>query len=104
MSKAKASILAGMLAATIFVSGCANQGGFAGGKVAMVNGTAITKAEFDKAYMQDMVTDHQKDVSEFRRISERGTDPDVKAFAAKILPTQEDHLKAAQAGLAQVKQ
>lgn len=53
MSKAKASILAGMLAATVFVSGCANQGGLGGGgKVAVVNGTVITKSEFDKTYTE----------------------------------------------------
>jgi parvulin-like peptidyl-prolyl isomerase len=51
MSKAKASILAGMLAATIFVSGCANQGALGGGeKVAVVNGTTISKVDFDKTY------------------------------------------------------
>jgi parvulin-like peptidyl-prolyl isomerase len=50
MSKAKASILAGMLAVTVFVSGCAGQGGMSGGKVAVVNGTVISKADFDKTY------------------------------------------------------
>jgi putative membrane protein len=50
---------------------------------------------FDRAYMQAMLTDHQKDVSEFRTESKSGTDPDVKAWAAKTLPTLEDHLKEA---------
>jgi len=50
---------------------------------------------FDRAYMQAMLTDHQKDVSEFRTESKSGTDPDVKAWAAKTLPTLEDHLKQA---------
>jgi len=50
---------------------------------------------FDRAYMQAMLTDHQKDVSEFRTESKSGSDPDVKAWAAKTLPTLEDHLKQA---------
>jgi len=51
MSKAKTSILAGMLAVTIFISGCSGQSGLGGGqKVAQVNGTVITKSEFDKTY------------------------------------------------------
>ncbi len=53
-------------------------------------------AQFDKAYMQAMVQDHKQDVSEFRHESTSGTDPDVKSFAAKTLPTLEDHLKLAQ--------
>jgi putative membrane protein len=63
----------------------------------------LTGAEFDRAYMQEMLTDHQQDVAEFRRESTRATDPDIKAFAAKALPTLESHLKMARAGLAEVK-
>ncbi len=51
MKKAKASILAGMLACTVFLSACSSQGGLGGGgKVATVNGTPITKTEYDKTY------------------------------------------------------
>ncbi len=53
-------------------------------------------AQFDKAYMQAMVQDHRKDVSEFRHESTSGADADVKSFAAKTLPTLEEHLKLAQ--------
>ena len=51
---------------------------------------------FDRAYMQAMVKDHRMDVNEFRHESTSGRDPDVKQFAAKTLPTLEDHLKQAQ--------
>ena len=51
---------------------------------------------FDRAYMQAMVKDHRADVNEFRHESKAGADADVKAFAAKTLPTLEDHLKLAQ--------
>ena len=56
----------------------------------------LSGAEFDRAYMQAMVKDHNTDVSEFRKESNSGKDPDVKAFAAKTLPTLESHLKLAQ--------
>ena len=51
---------------------------------------------FDRAYMNAMLQDHRKDVSEFRMESTKGNDNDVKAFASKTLPTLEDHLKLAQ--------
>jgi putative membrane protein len=63
----------------------------------------LSGAEFDRAYMRDMVSDHRTDVSEFRRESEHGADPDLKAFAAKTLPTLEEHLKMAEQTEGQVK-
>jgi len=56
----------------------------------------MSGAAFDRAYMQAMLTDHQKDVNNFRRESQTGTDPEVKAWAAKTLPTLEEHLRMAQ--------
>ena len=50
---------------------------------------------FDKAYMRDMVADHVKDVSAFKRESTAAKDPDLKAWAGKTLPTLQDHLKMA---------
>jgi len=55
----------------------------------------LNGAAFDKAYMADMVRDHEKDVKEFEHESKDGKDPDLKAFAAKTLPTLQDHLKMA---------
>jgi putative membrane protein len=51
---------------------------------------------FDRAYMQEMVKDHKKDVNEFRTESKSGKDPDIKSWAAKTLPTLEEHLKMAE--------
>ena len=51
---------------------------------------------FDKAYMQHMVTDHKKDVAEFKRESKMAKDNDVKNFASQTLPTLEKHLDRAQ--------
>ena len=60
-------------------------------RLSKLNGSA-----FDKAYMRDMVSDHRKDVAEFRRESQSGKDPDVKAWAGKTLPTLEEHFKLAE--------
>ncbi len=60
-------------------------------------------AAFDRAYMNLMVSDHRTDVSEFRRESEHGMDPDVKAWAGKTLPTLEHHLQMAESTDAKVK-
>ena len=50
---------------------------------------------FDKAYMRDMVADHDKDVAAFQRVSKTAKDDDLKAFAAKTLPTLQEHQKMA---------
>jgi putative membrane protein len=51
---------------------------------------------FDRAYMAAMLDDHRKDVSAFRIEARSGKDADVKAWAAKTLPTLTEHLKLAQ--------
>jgi len=58
---------------------------------------------FDKAYMRAMVSDHRTDVNEFRKESQSGADSDLKAWAAKTLPTLEHHLQMAESTDAKVK-
>jgi putative membrane protein len=55
----------------------------------------LSGAEFDRAYMKNMVRDHNKDVAEFRKESKSAKDNDLKNFASQTLPTLEDHLKQA---------
>src|SRR5689334_17759295 len=57
--------------------------------------SAMSGAEFDRAYSKMMLSDHNKDVSEFEKQSTKGTDPDLKAFASKTLPTLQEHLQLA---------
>ncbi len=57
--------------------------------------TKLSGEQFDKAYMNYMVKDHTKDVSEFRKESQSAKDPDVRSFASTTLPTLESHLKEA---------
>ncbi len=52
----------------------------------------LSGAEFDKEYVKGMVEDHEKDVAEFKKQSTGAENSDVKAFAAKTLPTLESHL------------
>jgi putative membrane protein len=51
---------------------------------------------FDRAYVQEMLSDHREDVTEFRQQSRNAQDADIKAFAAKTLPTLEHHLSMVQ--------
>lgn len=57
--------------------------------------TRLSGAEFDRAYSKMMLKDHEKDVKEFERQSTKAGDPDLKAFAAKTLPTLQEHLQMA---------
>jgi putative membrane protein len=55
----------------------------------------LSGAEFDKAYMQHMVSDHETDVALFDKASTSSTDADLKAWAGKTLPTLKEHLEQA---------
>lgn len=52
--------------------------------------------EFDKAYIDYMIKDHEEDIDAFREQSKEGNDPDIKAWAGGKLPTLEHHLQMAQ--------
>jgi putative membrane protein len=56
---------------------------------------SLSGAAFDKAYMEHMVSDHEKDVAEFDKASTSATDADLKAWAGKTLPTLKEHLEQA---------
>jgi putative membrane protein len=65
--------------------------------------SALSGAEFDRKYMDAMVKDHEKDVAAFERVSTMGSDADLKAWAAKTLPTLREHLQLARDTNAKVK-
>ena len=56
-----------------------------------LNGTA-----FDQAYAQAEVSDHQQDITLFRKEAQSGQDPALKSFAQKTLPILVQHLQLAQ--------
>ncbi|WP_027378976.1 DUF4142 domain-containing protein [Chryseobacterium daeguense] len=49
-------------------------------------------AEFDRMYADLMVSDHKKDVAEFKKQASEGKEASLKAFASKTVPTLEHHL------------
>jgi putative membrane protein len=52
-------------------------------------------AEFDEAYMDEMVSDHEDDVAAFEDYVENAQDQDLRAFAEETLPTLQEHLDLA---------
>ena len=49
----------------------------------------------DKAYMDMMVKDHEKDLAEFKEEANSGNDPDVKKFAEDTAKVVQEHLDLA---------
>ncbi|CAN5832010.1 hypothetical protein BH24ACI1_BH24ACI1_19870 [soil metagenome] len=54
--------------------------------------SSLSGAAFDKAYINAMVSDHEKTVNLFKTQADSGTDADAKAFATKTLPKLQGHL------------
>jgi putative membrane protein len=50
---------------------------------------------FDKAYMRDMVKDHEEDIADFQKEASSGSDAGLKTFATKTLPILQEHLRMA---------
>jgi putative membrane protein len=56
----------------------------------------LRDSAFDRAYLDAMVKDHQKDIKEFERHASTGANPELKGFASKMLPDLKAHLELAQ--------
>jgi putative membrane protein len=63
----------------------------------------LSGAQFDKEYMKTMVSDHEKDIKEFKSEAKSGKDADIKNFAESTVPTLEEHLKQAKTAEAAAK-
>ena len=50
---------------------------------------------FDRAYMRDMVKDHEKDIADFQNEASMGSNMNLKNWASSTLPTLLDHLRMA---------
>jgi putative membrane protein len=57
---------------------------------------ALSGADFDKAYIKDMVSDHRTDIKEFQKEADKANDADLKVWVVKTLPILQEHLKMAQ--------
>jgi len=60
-------------------------------------------ADFDKEYVDEMVSDHEKDLKAFQQQGQSGTDPELKEFAAKTATVIQKHLDAIKAIQAKMK-
>jgi len=63
----------------------------------------MTGDDFDRYYVEQMVQDHEADVKEFQKQAANSSDPEVKAFAAKVAPVVQKHLDAIKAIQAKMK-
>ena len=57
--------------------------------------SGLSGDQFDAEFVKMMIKDHESSVKLFQKQSTGGTDADVKAFAAKTLPTLQAHLDMA---------
>jgi putative membrane protein len=53
----------------------------------------LSGEQFDKAYVAEMVKDHEKVTAEFEKASKTAQNPELKSFAATTLPVLKTHLK-----------
>lgn len=51
--------------------------------------------DFDKDYIDKMVSDHKDAVDLFQKEADKGTDPEIQAFARATLPKLQHHLEMA---------
>jgi putative membrane protein len=63
----------------------------------------LNGAEFDRAYMEKMVADHEMAVSDFETEASSGTNSKLKVFATATLPILRMHLRMAKQTAARVK-
>ncbi len=55
----------------------------------------LSGADFDQAYAQDMVKDHQQDLRDFRREANHGNNDVIRGFASETVPMIQQHLDQA---------
>jgi putative membrane protein len=59
-------------------------------RLARLNGS-----DFDRAYADDMVRDHEQDLNEFQNEANNGKNSSIRAFAAQTVPMIQEHLNQA---------
>ena len=51
--------------------------------------------DFDKAYVNLMIDDHNEDIDDFQKEADKGNDADLKSWASGKVPTLQHHLQMA---------
>ncbi len=62
----------------------------------------LSGAEFDRAYLQALLTNDARDIALYRAYAERGRDEELKKWAAERLPTLRRQRQLASAAMAEV--
>jgi putative membrane protein len=55
----------------------------------------MSGTELDRAYMREIVRDHQTDIAEFQKEANNGLNSDLKSWATTTLPKLQEHLRIA---------
>ena len=63
----------------------------------------IGAADFDRQYLKLLELNHKSDIAEFQTQAKSGDDRDLKAWAAKTLPTLQQHLAMIEDAMRKVK-
>jgi putative membrane protein len=86
------------LAALMRTKGMSPPRGLAADKLTKLHRlTELSEAKFDKGYVRSVgIDDRQADLARFERASREASDPELRAWISKALPTLRDHLEAAQ--------
>lgn len=56
----------------------------------------LSGAEFDRAYLDEMVKHHQRNIQEFERQAEQTDNEQLRSYIEQTLPTLREHLERAQ--------
>jgi len=54
-----------------------------------------TGADFDQAFAEHEIKDHEKDIESYQKALQESNDPDLKAYIQKCLPVLREHLQMA---------
>lgn len=57
---------------------------------------ANSAQQFEKEFISQAVKDHKRSISLYEKAAKNATDPDIKAWAQKMIPTLEQHLAMVQ--------
>jgi putative membrane protein len=57
--------------------------------------SSLSGRDFDRKYIQEMIDDHEEGIDDLEGKAENASSPEVKAWAAKTLPTMRQHLERA---------
>ncbi|MEP6938030.1 MAG: DUF4142 domain-containing protein [Chthoniobacterales bacterium] len=55
--------------------------------------SAMSGAEFDKAYVKAMIKDHEQDIAEFEKADKEVKNADLKKFIENTIPVMKEHLE-----------